>query len=87
MAYGHHESLPDFPMVTDTTASAAYDSKVEGNVIARWGTAGLDPFDVLFGASVMGMAIALPLALATGTFIDPRPPWGAPDVARLIERR
>jgi drug/metabolite transporter (DMT)-like permease len=57
---------------------------IEGNVIARWGTAGLDPVELLFGASVVGAFLSLPLALATGSFIDPRPPWGAPDLAILL---
>lgn len=40
----------------------------EGNFVAKWGTHGLDPLEVLFGASVLGALIALPLALGTGQF-------------------
>ncbi|MBT8415191.1 MAG: DMT family transporter [Boseongicola sp.] len=54
---------------------------LEGNVVARWGTAGLDPVEVLFGASIVGALIALPVAVASGQFIDPRGPWGRPDYA------
>ncbi len=54
---------------------------LEGNLVARYGRAGLDPVQLLFGASALGAVLALALALATGTFIDPRPPWGAPDGA------
>ena len=54
---------------------------LEGNVVARFGTAGMDPVQLLFGASVVGAALALPATLASGTWIDPRPPWGAPDAA------
>ena len=57
---------------------------LEGNVVARWGIAGMDPVQLLFGASLVGAVLALPLALATGTFIDPRPPWGAPDGAIVV---
>ena len=57
---------------------------LEGNVVARWGTAGLDPVEVLYGASVFGALIALPLALASGQFIDPRGPWGQPDYAQML---
>jgi len=53
----------------------------EGNFVAKWGTQGLDSLQVLFGASLVGALISLPLALASGQFIDPRPPWGAPDAA------
>lgn len=55
----------------------------EGNYVARWGTAGLDPVRVLFGASVVGVAMALPLALATGQFISPFRTFGAPEWALL----
>lgn len=57
---------------------------IEGNVVAKWGTYGADPIQVLYGASLVGAAIALPLALATGQFIDPRPPWGLPDAAIVL---
>lgn len=54
---------------------------MEANYVSSWGIGGLDPIQALFGASLVGVALALPLALATGTWIDPRPPWGAPDAA------
>ncbi|MDU8910254.1 DMT family transporter [Aestuariicoccus sp. MJ-SS9] len=60
-------------------ASAFY--AVEGNYVSRWGTCGLDPVQVLAGASALGTLIVLPLALGSGQFIDPRGPWGAPDRA------
>nr|WP_254899029.1 DMT family transporter [Thalassococcus arenae] len=60
-------------------ASAFY--ALEGNVVARWGTCGLGPVQVLAGASLVGAVLTLPLALLTGQFIDPRAPWGAPDAA------
>ena len=53
---------------------------IEGNVVAKFGTYGLDPVQTLFGASFLGMFIALPLALATDSFIDPRGPWGVADL-------
>ncbi|MDQ2094789.1 DMT family transporter [Rhodalgimonas zhirmunskyi] len=55
----------------------------EGNVVARWGTGGAGPVEVLAGAMVLAALITLPLALVTGTFIDPRPPWGLRDLAVL----
>lgn len=54
---------------------------LEGNYVARWGTAGLDPVQVLLGAALVGLPVAAAVALATGTWIDPRPPWGPPDGA------
>ncbi|WP_299687883.1 DMT family transporter [uncultured Tateyamaria sp.] len=56
----------------------------EGNYVARWGTAGMGPVQVLWGASLVGMLIALPLALSTGQWIDPRPPYGDPQIAHIM---
>jgi drug/metabolite transporter (DMT)-like permease len=57
---------------------------LEGNIVGKWGTLGLDPIQVLFGASALGLLAAVPLALVTGQFIDPRGPWGAPDAAIVL---
>lgn len=54
---------------------------VEANVLAKWGTAGIDPIAVLYGASVLGIFLSLPGAVLTGSFIDPRAGLGAPDAA------
>jgi drug/metabolite transporter (DMT)-like permease len=54
---------------------------LEGNIIARWGTGGLDPLETILLASCLALVVALPLMLATGQWIDPRPPWGAPEAA------
>ncbi len=53
----------------------------EGNYVARWGTGGLDPVEVLFGASLIGAMVTLPLALGSGQFISPLRIWGAPEWA------
>ncbi|MGI9391480.1 MAG: DMT family transporter [Boseongicola sp.] len=83
---GPEASLPERAMIVFVplalVAPAFY--AVEGNVVAKWGTAGLDSIDVLFGASIFGALVTLPLSVATGTFIDPRPPWGAPDLALVL---
>ena len=55
----------------------------EGNYVARWGTAGLDPIQVLWGASLVGSLIARPLARGSGQWIDPRPPHGPADLAQV----
>ena len=39
---------------------------LEGNIVARWGTAGLDPVQAMFWASLVAAVIALPVALAKG---------------------
>ncbi len=53
----------------------------EGNYVARWGTEGLSAVQVLYGASALGMLLVTPLALTSGQWIDPRPPWAVPDLA------
>ncbi|QMU57208.1 MAG: EamA family transporter [Boseongicola sp.] len=57
---------------------------LEGNVVAKWGTAGLGPVAVLYGASVVGAIITFPAALLSGEFIDPRLPWSTPDYALIL---
>ncbi|TMM51879.1 DMT family transporter [Sulfitobacter sabulilitoris] len=47
---------------------------VEGNVVAKWGTEGLNPIQVLYGASLVGAVIMAPVAWVSGQWIDPRPP-------------
>ena len=83
---GPDASLPDAAMAAfiplALIAPAFYG--LEANVVARWGTLDVDPVQVLFGASLAGIVFALPLALATGEFIDPRPPWGLPDLAVAV---
>ena len=57
---------------------------IEGNVVARWGTAGLDPVQAIFVASAVGMVLVLPLALGSGQWIDPRTPFGAAETALVL---
>lgn len=54
---------------------------IESNYVARFGTEGLDPVQTLAGASVLGALVVLPMAIATGEWIDPSLPWGRPDWA------
>lgn len=48
----------------------------EGNYVSRWGVAGLDPFQLMLGASLVGLAIVTPLMLARGHIIIPQ--WPLP---------
>lgn len=56
----------------------------EGNYVAKWGTAGLDPLQVLWGASLVGAVMILPLTLVTGQWISPFLPFGPPQVAHVV---
>ena len=53
----------------------------EGNFLVWYGARGLDPFQILFGASLVGVVIMLPLTFATGQYISPIKPWTAPEWA------
>ncbi len=55
----------------------------ETNYVAKWGVADMTPVQVMFGVSLVGAVITLPLALATGQFINPVRIWGAPEWAFL----
>ncbi|MCF1708748.1 DMT family transporter [Tabrizicola sp. J26] len=54
---------------------------IEGNVVAKWGTAGLDPVQAMFLASAVGAVLVLPLVLATGQWITPPWPLQKPELA------
>ena len=53
----------------------------EGNLVMKWGTQGLDSTQVIFGASLLGMAISAPIALATGQWINPMQGLGIAEAA------
>ena len=55
----------------------------ESNLVARFGTAGMDAFQAMFLTSVVGAALTLPLALGTGQFINPMASFGAPELALI----
>jgi drug/metabolite transporter (DMT)-like permease len=55
----------------------------EANIVARWGTAGLDPVQAMFGASVVGAIMAFPLMMASGQWISPLPPYGKAELALI----
>jgi drug/metabolite transporter (DMT)-like permease len=55
---------------------------MEATYVARHGTAGLDAVQAMFGASVVGAVLCLPVALGTGQFFNPLgAAWGAPEWA------
>lgn len=79
-------SLPDPAMLVwvpvGLIAPAFY--AFEGNYVARHQPESLDAVQVLFGASLVGIVISLPIALVSGEWISPLPPNGLPDLAVVI---
>jgi drug/metabolite transporter (DMT)-like permease len=50
---------------------------MEATYVARWGTAGLNAIQAMFGASVVGAVICLPIAVGSGQYFNPfAAPWG-----------
>ena len=54
---------------------------LEGNFLTYMGERGLDATQTLFGATIIALIFAVPLALGLGQWIDPIKPWGAPEWA------
>ncbi|MEO0357131.1 MAG: DMT family transporter [Pseudomonadota bacterium] len=77
MIIGIPSALPDAAMLVFIPIGliAPLMYAFEGNFVARWGTGGAGPIQLLCGASVVGSVIALPLALGTRQFINPFMPW------------
>ena len=83
---GPEASLPDRAMVAFIPLAliAPFFFGLEGNFVGKFGTAGLDPIEVLFGASVFGAVLSLPLALGFGHWLNPLGGFGAPESALVL---
>jgi drug/metabolite transporter (DMT)-like permease len=57
---------------------------IEANIVAARGTAGMDGLQVLFLASLIGVAVMAPLSVLSGQFISPFRPWGIAESAVLV---
>lgn len=66
-------SLPDRAMLAFVPLAliAPVFYGAEGNLVARFGTGGVDAITVIAGASMVGAAIMAPLAIATGQWVSP----------------
>ncbi|MEO9826235.1 MAG: DMT family transporter [Paracoccaceae bacterium] len=82
---GPEASLPDRAAIifVPLMLVSVFCYACEGNVLARWGTAGMDPVEVLLGATLLSALFSMGLALATGQFITFNAGLGAPDAALL----
>ncbi|MGV8986539.1 MAG: DMT family transporter [Cypionkella sp.] len=57
---------------------------LEGTFVARYGMAGMDPVQAMFGASVVGLILCVPLVWVTGSWVSPMPPWGQAEAALVL---
>ena len=83
---GPKASLPDPAMTAFVFLAllAPLLYATEGNIVARWGTYGLDPFRTIVGASAAGAVITLPIALLSGQWINPLQGFGIPEAALAL---
>ena len=83
---GPEASLPDRAMVAFIPLAliAPFFYGLEGNFVGKFGTAGLDPIEVLFGASVFVAVLSFPLALGFGHWLNPLGGFGAPESALVL---
>ena len=82
---GPEASLPDRAMAAFVPVAllAPMLYATEGNLVARWGTQGLDSVQVILGASLLGLVVSLPLALISGHWINPLASFGVPEAALI----
>jgi drug/metabolite transporter (DMT)-like permease len=53
----------------------------EGNYVAKWGVAGLDAFQLMLGASLVGLCVVAPLTVFSGQAVIPQWPMPLPQIA------
>ncbi|MFD0858366.1 DMT family transporter [Roseovarius aquimarinus] len=82
---GPEASLPDRAMAAFVPIAllAPMLYATEGNLVAKWGTQGLDPIQTILGASMLGLVITFPLALVSGHWVDPTASFGGPELALI----
>ncbi len=76
-------SLPDKMAVSfiPVALAAPFFYGIEGNYIAKFGTLHHTAIETLWGASLIGMIVVLPLTLWSGHWINPMNGIGAPELA------
>jgi len=57
---------------------------IEGNGVAKMGLSGLDSVQMLLGATLLSLAIALPLTWFTGQWVNLLHPWGQAEYALVL---
>jgi len=57
---------------------------MESTYVARFGMAGMDPVQAMFGASLAGLILCVPLVIGSGQWIDPVFVWGRAEAALIV---
>jgi len=79
-------SLPERAMLAAIPLAliAPFCYALEGNLVSKFGTAGMDAIQVMFGASAIGVLISLPMAIASAQFRIPAAPFDQADAALIV---
>ena len=79
-------SLPDRAMVAFLPLAMVGPLfyALEGTFVQRFGMAGMDAVQAMFGASVAGLLLVTPVMLVLGQWISPVPPWGVAEGALVL---
>ncbi len=72
---------PDKAIFVLVGLAAAFCYGAEANYLAVRSPPGLDPVVTLLGASIVGTALAAPVAVFSGGFVDLTQPWGRAETA------
>ena len=75
---------PDMAVFIPLALVAVFFYSLEAVGLGRMGRGGLDPLQLLLGASILSAILALPLAAATGTLAMPKAPLDSSDVALVL---
>lgn len=80
---GPEASLPDSSKVWFVLLGilVPFIYAAEGTFLTWVGDKNLDPVQILFGASILGVLMVIPLAIGSGQFLSPIRVWGAPEYA------
>jgi len=83
---GPSTSLPDPAMATFVLLGllAPLFYGMEGNFLIWYGARGLDPLQILFGATLISLVVALVLALTLGQYASPLRVWSWPEWAIVV---
>ncbi|MEO8245300.1 MAG: DMT family transporter, partial [bacterium] len=79
-------SLPEAGMVTFLPLAllGPFFYAMEGTFVSRFGMATMDPVQAMFGASLAGLILAVPLVFATGQWVNPLAEWGRAEQALVL---
>lgn len=75
---------PEMAIFIPLALIAVFFYALEGAGLGRIGRGGLDPLQLLLGASILSAVVALPLAFATGTWAVPKMPVDRADGALVL---